>query len=109
MTTGPAAHSCEAGSGVQGQAVDPYATLGQLSIAPATQTTVVTTTTRTITSYPPLLLNAPRNLSERDSREYPLARAPAPQSIKRFRFPLGDAQACFEETNDVATSVQKVC
>jgi F-box and WD-40 domain protein CDC4 len=59
-------------------------------------------------SYPPILMSAPRNLSERDSKEYPLAHAPAPESIRRFSFVAGDLQACFEEANDVGEKVQEV-
>ncbi|KAF2739616.1 WD40 repeat-like protein [Polyplosphaeria fusca] len=101
-------HSCEAGpTSTQQQLVDPYATLGQLSLAQATQTTVVTTTTTTTTSYPPIFMNAPRNLSERDSKEYPLAHIPAPESIRRFCFEAAGTQACFEESNDVVDKMQE--
>lgn len=103
-------HSCEAGpTATQQQLVDPYATLGQLSLAQATQTTVVTTTTTTTTSYPPIFMNAPRNLSERDSKEYPLAHIPAPESIRRFCFEAAGTQACFEESSDVVDKMQEVC
>lgn len=102
-------HGGEAGSKtVQTQVVDQYAALGQLSIAPATHTTVVTTTTTTTTSYPPILMNAPRNLKERDPKEYPLAHVRAPESIRRFCFSVGDAQAYFEEADDVVEKAQEV-
>jgi F-box and WD-40 domain protein CDC4 len=102
-------HGREAGSKlVQRQVVDNYATLGQLSMAPATQTTVITTTTTTTMSYPPFVMNAPRNLSERDSKEYPLAHTQAPESIRRFFFDAGGTQACFEEANDVVDKMQQV-
>ena len=93
---------------MQRQAVDPYVTMGQLSMAPATQTTVVTTTTTTTMSYPPFVMNAPRNLSERDSKEYPLAHAQAPESIRKFYFDAGGTQACFEEADNVADKMQQV-
>ena len=105
----PLPHGCEAGpSIVQRQVVDPYVTMGQLSMAPATQTTVVTTTTTTTMSYPPFVMNAPRNLSERDSKEYPLAHAQAPESIRKFYFDAGGTQACFEEADNVADKMQQV-
>lgn len=110
MASTPVGHSCEAGSkGVHAEVLDPYATIGQLSIAPATQTTVVTTTTTTTTSYPPILMNAPRNLKERDSKEYPLAHVPAPEPLRRFIFAAGETQACFEEANDAPGKMQEVC
>ncbi|KAF2659960.1 WD repeat-containing protein pop1 [Lophiostoma macrostomum CBS 122681] len=106
MASLPLGHGSEAVSKPAASlAVDPYSTLGQLSIAPATHTTVVTTTTTTTTSYPPILMNAPRNLKERDLKEYPLAHVPAPESIRRFFFSAGDTQACFEEANDVGVKV----
>jgi F-box and WD-40 domain protein CDC4 len=109
MASLPPAPGPEVGSKTaQKQAVDPYATLGQLSIAPATQTTVVTTTTTTTTSYPPMIMNAPRSLKERDSKEYPLAHAPLPESIKKITFPAGDFQACFEEADDTVEKMNEV-
>jgi F-box and WD-40 domain protein CDC4 len=109
MVSIPAGHGAEAGSKtLQKQAVEPYVALGHLSIAPATHTTVVTTTTTTTTSYPPIVIEPPRNLKERDSKEYPLANSTAPESIRRFLFPAGDSQACFEEANDVLEKVEEV-
>ncbi|KAF2749766.1 WD40 repeat-like protein, partial [Sporormia fimetaria CBS 119925] len=85
----------------------PFDTLGQLSIAPATQTTVVTTTTTTTTSFPPILMSAPRCLSSLDAKDYPLAHVPAPESIRRFSFAAGDAEARFEEADHVGAKVQE--
>ncbi|KAF2866937.1 WD repeat-containing protein pop1 [Massariosphaeria phaeospora] len=86
---------------VKKQVVDQYATLGQLSVAPATHTTVVTTTTTTTMAYPPIFMKAPRNLGQRDPKEYPLAHIPAPESIRKFFFKAAGSQACFEEAEDV--------
>lgn len=94
---------------MQRQIVEPFAALGQLSYAPATHTTVVTTTTTTTTSFPPMFINAPRNLRDRDPKLYPLASSPAPESIRRFCFDAGGAQACFQESDDVGQSLQEVC
>ena len=89
--------------------LNPYATLGQLSMAPATHTTVVTTTTTTTTSYPPIVVNGPRHLKARDPKEYPLAHVPPPESIRRFCFSAGDSQAFFEEADDVGMKLHEVC
>jgi hypothetical protein len=86
---------------------EPY-TMAHLSIAPATTTTVVTTTTTTTTQFPPLLFNPPRSLSERDPKEYPLAHAHAPESLRRFCFDVGGEQACFQEAKDVADTIAEV-
>jgi hypothetical protein len=82
--------------------------LCQLSYAPATQTTVVTTTTTTTTAFPPFLMKAPRNLAERDSKNYPLASKPTPDALKRFTFDLGGQIACFEEAADVDSAMNEV-
>ncbi len=88
--------------------VPPYTTLGQLSYAPATQTTVVTTTTTTTTAFPPLILKAPRQLSELDPKLYPLASSPTPSSIKRFCFNLGGRPTYFREAENVTETLEKV-
>ncbi|KAF2261590.1 WD40 repeat-like protein [Lojkania enalia] len=89
------------------QVVDPYAAIGQLSLAPATHTTVVTTTTTTTTSFPPMIMNAPRPLSGRDPKDYPLARLAAPESLRRFDFNAGGMQIMFEEADDVVDKVEE--
>jgi F-box and WD-40 domain protein CDC4 len=90
------------------QAVDPYATIGQLSIAPATHTTVVTTTKTTTTSYPPILMGAPRRLEERCSKEFPLAHVPTPESIRNITMRAGDVEVRFEEADDATQTIQEV-
>lgn len=89
--------------------MDPYATMGQFSFAPATKTTVVTTTYTTTTTFPPLCVNAPGSLSERDPKDYPLAHVQAPESIRKFYFESGGELACFEEANPASGKVQEVC
>jgi F-box and WD-40 domain protein CDC4 len=86
---------------------DPYATIGQLSFAPATKTTVVTTTVTTTTTLPPMCVNAPGSLSGRDPNVYPLAHVQAPEAIRKIYFDAGGDLACFEEA-DVATKVHEV-
>ncbi|KAH7083277.1 WD40-repeat-containing domain protein [Paraphoma chrysanthemicola] len=92
---------------VQKDAVDPYATMGQFSFAPATKTTVVTTTYTTTTTFPPLCVNAPGSLSERDPKEYPLAHVQAPESIRKIYFDAGGQLACYEEADTAASKVHE--
>ena len=93
---------------VHTEATDPYATMGQFSFAPATKTTVVTTTYTTTTTFPPLCVNAPGSLSERDPKDYPLAHVKAPESIRKFYFESGGELACFEEANTASEKVREV-
>jgi F-box and WD-40 domain protein CDC4 len=88
--------------------MDPYATMGQLSMAPATKTTVVTTTYTTTTTFPPLCVNPPGSLGERDPKEYPLAHVPAPEAIRKIYFDAGGEQACFEEADVASSKMQEV-
>lgn len=92
---------------VHTEAMDPYATMGQFSFAPATKTTVVTTTYTTTTTFPPLCVNAPGSLSERDPKDYPLAHVQAPESIRKFYFESGGELACFEEANAASDKIQQ--
>lgn len=93
---------------VHTEATDPYATMGQFSFAPATKTTVVTTTYTTTTTFPPLCVNAPGSLSERDPKDYPLAHVQAPESIRKFYFESGGELACFEEADAASEKVREV-
>ena len=99
--------SAQAKASIQNMDTD-FDTLCQLSYAPATQTTVVTTTTTTTTSFPPFAVKGPRNLSERDPKQYPLAAAPTPSSIKRFFFDVNGTPACFQEAEDSEVALQDV-
>ncbi|KAJ9635130.1 SCF ubiquitin ligase complex subunit cdc4 [Coniosporium tulheliwenetii] len=87
--------------------LQPYSTLAQLSYAPATQTTVVTTTTTTTTTFPPMFLNAPRRLSDRDPKLYPLASSPTPQQLKRFRFEMGGRPTWLHEADDAEQTLRE--
>lgn len=82
--------------------------IGQFSFAPATQTTVITTTTTTTTSFPPLMMKSPRNLHELDSKMYPLASSPTPNSIKRFCFDVGGKPTFFSEADDTRDTWEEV-
>lgn len=101
-------HGADTSKTVHSELADPYATMGQLSFAPATKTTVVTTTTTTTTTFPPMCINAPGNLGERDPKEYPLAHTQAPESIRKFYFESGGGLACFEEEQAASDKVQEV-
>jgi F-box and WD-40 domain protein CDC4 len=90
------------------KAQDLYATMGQFSFAPATRTTVVTTTYTTTTTLPPLCINAPGSLRDRDPKEYPLAHTQAPESIRKIYFDAGGDTACFEEADDASQKTQEV-
>ena len=87
---------------------DPHATIGQFSFAPATRTTVVTTTYTTTVNIPPMRINAP-SLSERDPKEYPLAQVRAPESIRKIYFDAGGEVGLFEEADDALKRVKEVC
>ncbi|EUC45853.1 hypothetical protein COCMIDRAFT_94321 [Bipolaris oryzae ATCC 44560] len=86
---------------------DPYTTMAQFSLAPATKTTVVTTTYTTTTTFPPLCVNAPGSLAERDPKDYPLAHVQAPESIRKFYFESGGELACFEEADAASERVRE--
>lgn len=93
---------------VHTEATDPYTTMAQFSFAPATKTTVVTTTYTTTTTFPPLCVNAPGSLAERDPKDYPLAHVQAPESIRKFYFESGGELACFEEADAASERVREV-
>jgi hypothetical protein len=86
----------------------PHTTLAQLSYAPATQTTVVTTTTTTTTSLPPLIMQAPRHLSELDPKQYPLALSKTPQSLRNISFEYNGVATRLFEADDASRSLKKV-
>ncbi|KAF3008510.1 SCF ubiquitin ligase complex subunit cdc4 [Curvularia kusanoi] len=85
---------------------DPHATIGQFSFAPATRTTVVTTTYTTTVNIPPMRINAP-SLSERDPKEYPLAQVRAPEAIRKVYFDAGGDVGLFEEADDAPKRVKE--
>ncbi|USP81449.1 hypothetical protein yc1106_08723 [Curvularia clavata] len=110
-----ASASSDSGPGADGvsktlhtDATDPYATMAQFSFAPATKTTVVTTTYTTTTTFPPLCVNAPGSLAERDPKDYPLAHVQAPESIRKFYFESGGELACFEEADAASERVREL-
>ncbi|QVM06830.1 SCF ubiquitin ligase complex subunit cdc4 [Coccidioides posadasii str. Silveira] len=78
----------------------PKPTIGQFSFAPTTQTTIVTTTTTTMTKFPPLIMHPPRVLQSLDPKQYPLAAAPTPESLRDIRFNLNGKSIVLHEPDD---------
>ena len=79
----------------------------QLSFGPATQQTVTTVTTTTTVSLPPLIIKPPKDLIDRDPKQYPLAFSPTPHSIKRFCFDVNGHPTVFHEPGDPDESIRK--
>lgn len=86
----------------------PHATLAQLSWAPTTQTTVVTTTKTVTTAFPPFLLKPPKHLAHHNPELYPLAATPTPRAIRKLQFDVGGQTAVFEEASDTAQAIRGV-
>ncbi|KAI1966653.1 SCF ubiquitin ligase complex subunit cdc4 [Ophidiomyces ophidiicola] len=83
-------------------------TLGQFSFAPTTQTTIVTTTTTTTTNFPPLVMRVPRLVDSLDPKEYPLASAPTPASLRDIKFNLNGQSILFHEPSDAASTLAEL-
>lgn len=82
-------------------------TMAQLSFGPATQQTVTTVTTTTTVQLPPLIMRPPKDLYERDPKQYPLAFSPTPSSIKRFCFDIDGRPTRFKEAEDPEDTMRK--
>jgi len=87
----------------------PDYTLAQLTYAPTITETVVTTRTITTTSYPPFLLQGPRDLKHRDPKVYPLLNGPTPALLRKVRLEIGGKTAFFEETERPQEQLDQVC
>lgn len=87
----------------------PDYTLAQLTYAPTITETVVTTRTITTTSYPPFVLQGPRDLKHRDPKVYPLLHGPTPALLKKVRLEIGGKTAFFEETERPQEQLDQVC
>lgn len=88
---------------------DRQTTIAHFNYAPTTKTTVVTTTTTTHISFPPLLLQPPKNLGDLDHKTYPLVHAPTPVAIKNFTFELNGKVSHFKESDTPEQSLVEVC
>lgn len=82
-------------------------TIASMSFVPTTQQTVVTTTTTTTVALPPLIMNPPKNLMERDPKQYPLVFSPTPHSIKRFCFDVHGRPTTFHESEDAEETMRQ--
>ena len=124
LSTAPASPTNEMPSKKPGEAVDhdtsnalttassntmppSHSTVAQLSFGPATQQTVTTVTTTTTVSLPPLVVNPPRDLDERDPKQYPLAFSPTPRYLKRFCADVNGRPVRFLETEDAHETIRK--
>ena len=86
----------------------PSTTAGQFAFTPATQQTTVVTTTTTTVSLPPFVLKPPRDLQQRDPKQYPLACSPTPASLRRVAFGMGDRSATYNEADSPEQYLRKV-
>ncbi|CAK1364437.1 unnamed protein product [Cercospora beticola] len=84
-----------------------HSTMAQMSFGPATQQTVTTVTTTTTVSLPPLVMKPPKDLYDRDPKQYPLAFTPTPSSIKRFCFDVNGRPTVFHESEDPAETMRR--
>ncbi|KAK5174257.1 SCF ubiquitin ligase complex subunit cdc4 [Saxophila tyrrhenica] len=83
-----------------------HATVAQMSYGPATQQTVTTVTTTTTVTLPPLIMKPPKNLYERDLKQYPLAFTPTPSYLKRFSTDVHGRPIRFQEEEDAQRTVK---
>ena len=90
------------------QAVEPGTAFGQFAYAPAIETTVVTTTKKTITTFPPFIVRPPRRSGGIDQRQYPLASSQTPAVLKNIRFSINGKPATFREAEDTSVAIQGV-
>ena len=93
---------------VPGEGVQSEDVLGQFSYAPATQTTVVTTTRTVTMNFPPLVMKAPLHLYELDPKQYPLALSPTPKCIKEFKLEVDGTPTTFQEADDTLDTLEQV-
>lgn len=85
----------------------PNSTVASMSFGPATQQTVVTTTTTTTVALPPLIMHPPKDLMERDPKQYPLVFSSTPRSIKRFCFDVHGRPTTFHEAEDAEDTMRR--
>lgn len=81
--------------------------MASLSFGPATQQTVTTVTTTTTVSLPPLIMKPPKDLYDRDPKQYPLAFSPTPHTIKRFCFDVNGHPTIFHESEDPVETTRR--
>lgn len=84
-----------------------HSTVARMSFGPATQQTVTTVTTTTTVSLPPLVMKPPKDLFERDPKQYPLAFSPTPNYLRRFCADVNGKPISFQEEEDAQETVRK--
>ena len=107
-TTRPTSRGKQVQNAHESSQMDSSSTLGQFSFAPAIQTTVVTTTTRTTTKFPPFVMRAPRSIHDLDPKLYPLATTSTPASLRTIRFELDGKPTVFREAEDATFALEQV-
>jgi F-box and WD-40 domain protein CDC4 len=85
----------------------PNTNVGQFTFGSAVQTTVTTITKTTTTALPPIALLPPKDLHERDPRQYPLAFTPTPNPLKKFAFNYHGRPTSFYEAEDPKETLRK--
>ncbi|KAK4545925.1 hypothetical protein LTR36_002489 [Oleoguttula mirabilis] len=78
----------------------PDTTVGSFTFGPAIQRVVTTVTTTTTTALPPILMHPPKDLHDRDPKQYPLAFTPTPHPLKKFAFNHHGRPTTFHESED---------
>ncbi|KAK5131640.1 hypothetical protein LTR08_000767 [Meristemomyces frigidus] len=85
----------------------PDTTVGSFTFGPAIQRVVTTVTTTTTTALPPIVMHPPKDLHERDAKQYPLAFSPTPYPLKRFAFDYHGRPTTFQESEDPNETARK--
>ena len=84
-----------------------HSTVGRFSFGPAIEQTVTTVTTTTTVSMPPLVIKPPKDLDERDPKQYPLAHSPTPSYLRKFSADLHSRPIRFYEDEDPQETSRK--
>ncbi len=84
-----------------------HSTVAQVSFGPATQQTVTTVTTTTTISLNPLVIKPPKDLFERDLKQFPLALTPTPSYLKKYCVDYDGQPIHFQEEEDAQRTMRK--
>ncbi|EMC97825.1 hypothetical protein BAUCODRAFT_67017 [Baudoinia panamericana UAMH 10762] len=83
------------------------ATVGSFELRDAIQETVVTTTTTTRITLPPIITHPPQDLAERDPRQYVLANSLTPDWLRRVQFEHHGKTVTFQESDDPLSTMRR--
>jgi F-box and WD-40 domain protein CDC4 len=83
-----------------------HSTVARMSYGPAIEQTITTVTTTKTVSLEPLVMNPPKDLNERDPKQYPLAFTPTPGYLKRFCVDVHGRPIHFHEEEDAQRAVR---